>query len=32
LVALEAGHDEGGDKREELTVQSAAVKVETTEE
>ncbi|NHN42094.1 DUF1028 domain-containing protein [Halorubellus sp. JP-L1] len=32
IDALEAGHDEGGDKREDLTVQSAAVKVETTED
>jgi len=32
IDALEAGHDEGGDKREELLVQSAAVRVETTEE
>jgi uncharacterized Ntn-hydrolase superfamily protein len=30
--ALEAGHEEGGDKREDLTVQSAAVKVATTED
>ncbi|ESP87577.1 DUF1028 domain-containing protein [Candidatus Halobonum tyrrellensis] len=29
--ALEAGHDEGGDKREHLPVQSAALKVRTTE-
>ncbi|WP_049927977.1 DUF1028 domain-containing protein [Halopiger goleimassiliensis] len=31
IDALAAGHLEGGDKREELTVQSAAVRVETTE-
>ncbi|NEU57915.1 DUF1028 domain-containing protein [Halorussus sp. MSC15.2] len=30
--ALEAGHAEGGDKREELHVQSAALLVETTED
>ena len=30
--ALEAGHEVGGDKREELTVQSAALVVEDTEE
>jgi uncharacterized Ntn-hydrolase superfamily protein len=30
--ALEAGHEEGGDKREELPVQSAALLVESTEE
>ena len=30
--ALAAGHGEGGDKREELTVQSAALLVEDTEE
>ena len=30
--ALEAGHEAGGDKREELTVQSAALVVEDTEE
>ncbi|ELZ30071.1 hypothetical protein C474_11935 [Halogeometricum pallidum JCM 14848] len=30
--ALEAGHEEGGDKREDLEVQSAALVVETTEE
>ncbi|MFC7237795.1 DUF1028 domain-containing protein [Saliphagus sp. GCM10025317] len=30
--ALAAGHAEGGDKREELRVQSAAVRVATTEE
>jgi uncharacterized Ntn-hydrolase superfamily protein len=30
--ALEAGHDVGGDKREELPVQSAALLVERTEE
>ena len=30
--ALEAGHEAGGDKREELTVQSAALAVEDTEE
>ncbi|WP_435127352.1 DUF1028 domain-containing protein [Halobaculum sp. D14] len=30
--ALEAGHEEGGDKREELPVQSAALKVRTTED
>jgi uncharacterized Ntn-hydrolase superfamily protein len=30
--ALGAGHAEGGDKREELTVQSAALVVETTED
>jgi uncharacterized Ntn-hydrolase superfamily protein len=29
--ALAAGHAEGGDKREELTVQSAALQVESTE-
>jgi uncharacterized Ntn-hydrolase superfamily protein len=32
IDALEAGHDEGGDKREELPIQSAAVVVETTED
>ena len=32
IDALEAGHAEGGDKREHLPVQSAALKVETTEE
>jgi uncharacterized Ntn-hydrolase superfamily protein len=32
IVALAAGHAEGGDKREDLPVQSAAVRVETTEE
>lgn len=32
IVALAAGHAEGGDKRKELEVQSAAVRVETTEE
>ncbi|SDR35610.1 DUF1028 domain-containing protein [Natronobacterium texcoconense] len=31
IDALAAGHREGGDKREELTVQSAAVVVESTE-
>ncbi|WP_267641933.1 DUF1028 domain-containing protein [Haloarchaeobius amylolyticus] len=30
--ALEAGHAEGGDKREDLPIQSAALVVETTEE
>ena len=30
--ALEAGHEEGGDKREDLPIQSAALIVETTEE
>lgn len=30
--ALQAGHDEGGDKRAELHVQSAALLVETTED
>ncbi len=32
IDALAAGHAEGGDRREELTVQSAAVRVVTTEE
>lgn len=32
INALAAGHAEGGDKREDLRVQSAAVKVATTEE
>ncbi|MDY6764906.1 MAG: DUF1028 domain-containing protein [Halobacteria archaeon] len=32
IDALEAGHEEGGDKREELEVQSAALIVESTEE
>nr|WP_254269684.1 DUF1028 domain-containing protein [Halorussus aquaticus] len=32
MDALEAGHAEGGDKREELHVQSAALLVETTED
>jgi len=32
MDALESGHAEGGDKREHLPVQSAALKVETTEE
>lgn len=32
IDALEAGHEAGGDKREELPVQSAALIVETTEE
>ncbi|MCU4975548.1 DUF1028 domain-containing protein [Halobacteria archaeon AArc-m2/3/4] len=32
IDALAGGHDEGGDKREELSVQSAAVVVRTTEE
>jgi uncharacterized Ntn-hydrolase superfamily protein len=32
IDALEAGHAEGGDKREDLHVQSAAVLVESTEE
>ncbi|WP_178915786.1 DUF1028 domain-containing protein [Natronomonas gomsonensis] len=32
IDALEAGHAEGGDKREDLPVQSAALLVETTEE
>ncbi|MGM0606301.1 MAG: DUF1028 domain-containing protein [Halobacteriota archaeon] len=32
IDALEAGHAEGGDKREDLPVQSAALKVVTTEE
>ncbi|SMO56953.1 DUF1028 domain-containing protein [Halorubrum cibi] len=32
IDALAAGQDAGGDKREDLTVQSAAVRVETTEE
>ncbi|QLG63744.1 DUF1028 domain-containing protein [Halorarum salinum] len=32
IDALEAGQDEGGDKREELPVQSAALKVATTED
>ncbi|MFB6198636.1 MAG: DUF1028 domain-containing protein, partial [Halobacteriaceae archaeon] len=32
INALAAGHKEGGDKREELHVQSAALLVETTEE
>ncbi|MFC5278416.1 DUF1028 domain-containing protein [Halorubrum rubrum] len=31
IDALAAGHDAGGDKREDLSVQSAAVRVETTE-
>lgn len=31
IDALAAGHQEGGDKREELTIQSAAVVVESTE-
>jgi uncharacterized Ntn-hydrolase superfamily protein len=31
IDALESGHEEGGDKREELTIQSAAVRVATTE-
>ncbi|WP_439028503.1 DUF1028 domain-containing protein [Haloarchaeobius sp. DT45] len=30
--ALAAGHAEGGDKREDLTIQSAALRVETTED
>jgi len=30
--ALEAGHEEGGDKREELPIQSAALLVESTED
>ncbi|MEF8808939.1 DUF1028 domain-containing protein [Natronomonas sp.] len=32
IDALEAGHEAGGDKREELNVQSAALMVESTEE
>jgi uncharacterized Ntn-hydrolase superfamily protein len=32
IDALEAGHEEGGDKREDLPVQSAALLVESTEE
>jgi uncharacterized Ntn-hydrolase superfamily protein len=32
IDALEAGHEEGGDKREDLPVQSAALMVESTEE
>ncbi len=32
IDALEAGHEEGGDKREELPIQSAALLVETTED
>lgn len=32
IDALEAGHEEGGDKREDLRVQSAALKVTSTEE
>ena len=32
IDALEAGHAEGGDKREDLPVQSAALLVETTED
>ena len=32
IDALAAGHEEGGDKREHLPVQSAALKVETTED
>jgi len=32
LDALEAGHEEGGDKREDLPIQSAALVVESTEE
>ena len=32
IDALEAGYDEGGDKREDLPIQSAAVVVRTTEE
>ena len=32
IDALAAGHEEGGDKREELPVQSAALLVETTED
>ena len=32
IDALEAGHEEGGDKREELPVQSAALLVRTTED
>jgi len=32
IDALEAGHEAGGDKREDLKVQSAALIVETTEE
>lgn len=31
IDALEAGHEAGGDKREDLTVQSAALRVESTE-
>ncbi|WP_435361351.1 DUF1028 domain-containing protein [Haloarchaeobius sp. DFWS5] len=30
--ALEAGYEEGGDKREDLTIQSAALRVATTED
>jgi uncharacterized Ntn-hydrolase superfamily protein len=32
IDALEAGHEEGGDKREDLSVQSAALMVESTED
>jgi uncharacterized Ntn-hydrolase superfamily protein len=32
IDALDAGHEEGGDKREDLAVQSAAVRVATTED
>ena len=32
IDALEAGHEEGGDKREDLPIQSAALVVETTED
>jgi len=32
IDALEAGHEEGGDKREDLPVQSAALLVESTED
>ncbi len=32
IDALEAGHDAGGDKREELSIQSAALLVTTTED
>lgn len=32
IDALAAGHEEGGDKREELPIQSAALRVETTED
>lgn len=32
IDALEAGHDQGGDKREDLVVQSAALQVATTED